>query len=260
MENDLPRKKSGIIEYISPLLIQAIEQEAKIFLFGEPYLSGHKMVVFFPPPSHDATSSRINQVAQQTGQQLSHSPHLPLLSRCIPTSPHLSISSASIPFIIMPITIGSVGDVIAIGLLVKDCVDALSQSRGAVSSYQAVIRELYLLEKALLEIDLLARNYRNVPELQTIRESASIAVDGCRTSLQAFKTKIAKYEPHFADQILASGAKKVVKGNAMKLLWQISTRDDVTRFRTEVVAYSSSLNQLLASATMCVNEHTPRIT
>lgn len=83
----------------------------------------------------------------------------------------------------MPITVGAIGDIISICLLVKDCVDALSESRGAVSAYQAVIRELYVLEKALLEIDLLTRNHPSTPELHAIRKSAKTTVDGCTKSL-----------------------------------------------------------------------------
>jgi hypothetical protein len=59
----------------------------------------------------------------------------------------------------MPITCGSVSDIIAICVLVKDCVEALSDANGSVSQYEAVIRELQMLEKALLEVGLLNRSH-----------------------------------------------------------------------------------------------------
>lgn len=150
----------------------------------------------------------------------------------------------------MPITFGSVGDIIAICLLVKDCVDALSESRGAAASYQAVIRELYILEKALLEIDLLARTHGTGDELHALFESASTTVKGCQTSLQTFKSRTRRFESHLCPSTNRSTTQKVFKGSAMKLLWQVSMKDEVARFRAEVVAYSLSINQLLATASM----------
>jgi hypothetical protein len=42
----------------------------------------------------------------------------------------------------MPIAFGSVNDIIAVCILVKDCVEALSDANGSASQYAAVIREL----------------------------------------------------------------------------------------------------------------------
>lgn len=150
----------------------------------------------------------------------------------------------------MPVTAGSIGDIIAICLLVRDCVDALSESRGAVASYQAVIRELYVLEKALLEISLLAQNQSNVPELNELRESAKTTVDGCQKSLEVFKKKIGKYEKHFGNDGNKIGAKKMLTVSAFSLLWQVQMKNDVAQFRAEVVAYSVSVNQLLSASQM----------
>jgi len=150
----------------------------------------------------------------------------------------------------MPITFGSVGDIIAICLLVKDCVDALSESRGAAASYQAVIRELYVLEKALLEIDLLARTYGAKDELNALLESAKVTVKGCQASLQAFKSKTKRFEPHLDAGTNRSATQRGFRSSAMKLLWQVSMKDEVAKFRAEVVAYSLSINQLLATASL----------
>jgi uncharacterized protein YukJ len=42
VEHDLPGEQNDIIDYLSPIFNQAIEQQAKIFLFGEPYSKGGK--------------------------------------------------------------------------------------------------------------------------------------------------------------------------------------------------------------------------
>jgi hypothetical protein len=153
----------------------------------------------------------------------------------------------------MPVTFGSVGDIIAVCVLVKDCVDALSSTKGSTAAYQAVIRELYILEKALLEVELICREYAGTPGLDTLIDSARTTVDGCQKSLAAFTLKTKKYEPHFDNATPKSATRKIVAGSAMKMLWQISMSDEVTRFRAEIVAYSLSLSQLLATANMYVD-------
>ena len=52
----------------------------------------------------------------------------------------------------MPITFGSVGDIVSLCLLIKDLVKSLDNSRGSSAEYQAVIRELCSLDHALLEV------------------------------------------------------------------------------------------------------------
>jgi uncharacterized membrane protein len=153
----------------------------------------------------------------------------------------------------MPVTFGSVGDIIAISLLVKDLVEALNESRGAAASYQAVIRELYILEKALIQVDLLARTYQSTADLNAIFESAKTTVAGCRTVLEAFKAKVRRYEPYLSQNTNVSTSRRIFAGSAMKALWQVSAKDDAARFRVEVVAYSLSINQLLTTATMYVH-------
>ncbi|KAF1974790.1 hypothetical protein BU23DRAFT_460501 [Bimuria novae-zelandiae CBS 107.79] len=84
----------------------------------------------------------------------------------------------------MPITFGAVGDIISVCLLVKDLVDALDEARGSKAEYQSVIRELWILDRALLEIDLLSRTHGNgaTPELRSLCETEAV---------ERFRVKIA---------------------------------------------------------------------
>ncbi|KAJ4353517.1 uncharacterized protein N0V89_005247 [Didymosphaeria variabile] len=150
----------------------------------------------------------------------------------------------------MPVTFGSVGDIIAVCILVKDCVDALSETRGSAAEYQAVVRELYILEKALLEVGILSRTHAVTPELNNLFSSITTAIDQCRKSLEAFKAKIKPYDHDLGDGSGGGKAHKILAGTARKFLWQVRMKDDVSRFRAEVVAYSMSIDQLLAAATM----------
>ncbi|KAH7085738.1 hypothetical protein BKA63DRAFT_402029 [Paraphoma chrysanthemicola] len=82
----------------------------------------------------------------------------------------------------MPVTFGAVGDIISVCLLVKDLVDALDKTRGSKAEYQSLIRELWILDRSLLEIDLLARTHGGggTPELEALCNTATKAVDRCR--------------------------------------------------------------------------------
>src|SRR5947207_4507221 len=70
--------------------------------------------------------------------------------------------------VIMPISFGSVGDIISVCLIVKDLVAALDDSRGSSTEYREVIRELWGLDRALLEVDLLSRTCDNTVELNAL--------------------------------------------------------------------------------------------
>jgi hypothetical protein len=150
----------------------------------------------------------------------------------------------------MPITFGSVGDIIAVCLLVKDCAEALSDTNGSSAEYQAVIRELYVLEKALLEIGVLARIHATTPELKSLFISIATTVDQCRKSLEAFRAKTKTYDAYLAQGCGKSAAQRVFAGSAKKILWQVKMKDEIARFRAELIAHSISIDQLLAAATM----------
>ena len=84
-------------------------------------------------------------------------------------------------------------------------------------------------------------------EIELLRELSGIYG---RASLVAFKAKTQRYEHHLGSTSTKKTALEVVSGGAKKILWQVQMKDDVSRFRAEVVAYSVSIGQLLAAATM----------
>ena len=53
----------------------------------------------------------------------------------------------------MSFTFGSFGDIVTLSLLIKDLIKSLDDSRGSSAEYQAVVRELWSLDKALLEVE-----------------------------------------------------------------------------------------------------------
>ncbi|KAJ4350224.1 uncharacterized protein N0V89_008845 [Didymosphaeria variabile] len=143
----------------------------------------------------------------------------------------------------MPITFGAVGDIISVCLLVKDLVDALDEARGSKAEYQSVVRELWILDRALLEIDLLTRTHENgaTPELRSLCETAQRAAAKCKSLVAQFLERMKKYKRAFEDE---NKVKKAVMG----VRWRVGEREAVERFRVEIVGTSSSLQMLLATA------------
>jgi hypothetical protein len=94
----------------------------------------------------------------------------------------------------MSITFGSVGDIIAVSLIIKDLVKALDDSRGSANEYQEMIRELWMLDRVLLEVELLSRTYDQTTELNALCITARRIASECHKCIQNFWDRIKKYE------------------------------------------------------------------
>lgn len=147
----------------------------------------------------------------------------------------------------MPVTFGSVGDIISVSLLVKDLLVALDDSRGSSAEYQAVVRELYILDTALLQVEQLSRSRATTPELHALYETAKHTVTKCRDSVAEFTSRVKKYSGSLA----VGGSGNVLKDTARKIQWRASQKDaEILKFRAEVTGYSDSINMLLATGMM----------
>ena len=144
------------------------------------------------------------------------------------------------------VTFGSVGDIIALSIIVKDLVKALDDSKGSSAEYQEVIRELWALDRVLLEVELLCIKCDSTIELNALRETAHRMADQCRRSIEAFLKKIKKYGPSLQD----GGSGSIVRDTTMKIRWQVAHADDLTKFRAEINAHCSAINMLLLTASV----------
>ncbi|KAF1849519.1 apses-domain-containing protein [Cucurbitaria berberidis CBS 394.84] len=148
----------------------------------------------------------------------------------------------------MPVTFGAVGDIISVCLLVKDLVEALDKARGSKVEYQSAIRELWILDRALLEIDLLNRQYGDgsTPELRSLCETAKHAVARCQGLVATFLESVRKYQRTF-DEGQKPG---LVKEIAMKVRWRIGEKEALDHFRVQIAGTSTSLQMLLVTASV----------
>jgi hypothetical protein len=144
----------------------------------------------------------------------------------------------------MPVTCGSVGDIISVSLLVKELLIALNDSRGSSSEYQAVVRELYILDTALLQVEQHLRSRTTTPELYALYNTASQTVIKCRDAVEKFTVRIRRY----GQSLATGGSGNVIKDAARKIQWRASQKSaDIAKFRAEVTGYSNSINMLLAT-------------
>lgn len=144
----------------------------------------------------------------------------------------------------MPITFGSVGDIIAIGQLIKTLVDTLDNSRGSSAEYVALTRDLWLFERALHQVSMLSKTCDDSIELNALRVTTWQAVETCRESMSVFLAKIRKFERSLGE----GGSGNVVKDAARKVQWQLTRKEEVERFRAELAGHYAAINMLLATA------------
>jgi hypothetical protein len=133
----------------------------------------------------------------------------------------------------------SVGDFISGISLIRDLIKSLEEGAGSGQEYRDLIRELYELERALLEI-----KHIRVPEALTCQKNAlEQAACQCQETISDFLLKTGKYSRH-----LSSRGSGNVMGDALrKMQWVLCTKDDIKIFRAKIAGHKSSLLMLLAT-------------
>jgi hypothetical protein len=144
----------------------------------------------------------------------------------------------------MPITFGSVGDIISVSVIIKDLVQALRESRGSAAEYQELIQELSILDQVFLDVEQLSGIKGPGIELNGLYTTIGYTIDACRKCLHNFLKKCQKY-----DASLGEGKKEnLVRGVSRKIQWRLVERHELDRFRSEINTHSSCLSILLATA------------
>lgn len=143
----------------------------------------------------------------------------------------------------MPVTFGSVGDIIAVGLLIKDLIKCLDDSRGSSAEYQAVIRELRSLDYALLEVELMFLSCQGSTELDALRANALHIAEQCGRCITEFRELVKKY----GRSLQSGGSGHFIKDTALKFKWSSSEKEHLARFRAEIIAHCLSINMLVAT-------------
>jgi hypothetical protein len=160
--------------------------------------------------------------------------------------PKVTSSRIIRPALPMPIPYGSVGDIISISLTVKDLVQALDNSRGSAAEYQDLIRELWGLDRVLLEVEQASRNSEQTIELYALWVTTKRATDECRRSIENFLEKVKRYEKSLGGRT----SQNTLRGVPMKIKWRLTQSDELEKFKAAINAHCSSLSMLLITANL----------
>jgi hypothetical protein len=147
----------------------------------------------------------------------------------------------------MPITSGSVGDIISVALLIKDLVEALDASRGSQAEYRQLVTDLELLEAVLKRVHHLCNERGSAcstSEAATLQSGLQI-IKSCRHCIQAFAERLKKYDSGLGKQVQRKS--NVIKSAIAKIRWQVGEKEDVLRFRAEIGGQTASPNALLGA-------------
>lgn len=128
----------------------------------------------------------------------------------------------------------SIGDFIAVALLIKEIVTSLQGCSSA--EHRQLTDELQLLEQALHEIEFLEGPHGQ----EAVVEAIKVAALKCQAPLDHFACKLKKY-----DVLAESDSKKmrkVVQGWARKVQWGLFMKEEVQTLRAYLAVHLSSLN------------------
>ncbi|TVY53683.1 hypothetical protein LCER1_G004142 [Lachnellula cervina] len=135
----------------------------------------------------------------------------------------------------------SVGDVLKAIELVSTVIDALRSSGRAGAEYRELVSQLLSLETALFQVKNFEFEESQYAEVVALRQ-ASIQ---CRRTIDAFWNKAKKYQPHLG--VSGDARATGVKDGWMRIKWKICKKDDVSRFKADLIGHTQSMLLLLAT-------------
>ena len=131
----------------------------------------------------------------------------------------------------------SVGDFVAGIELIRQLINALEDSAGSSSKYRELIKELYSLERALLEVKHLELDASQYAQLVALRQAAT----QCQQTIDEFLIKVRKFQPAFR----TGAAKSSWRDSLRKMEWALYKKEDVERFRAQLSGHTASINMLM---------------
>ena len=136
----------------------------------------------------------------------------------------------------MPITVGSVGDIIALIQLAASVKKCLGASRGSSADFQGVVELMDNLQEALLGTQTMLESieeYKGALGSFDILEQRRLVlshIQRCRTCISDYMKTIQKY-----DKGLGTGrSKNALSDIFRKLQWGTNERNTMERFRQDV--------------------------
>ncbi len=142
----------------------------------------------------------------------------------------------------------SVGDFFSGINLIRELIKALEDSAGSSAEYRDLIKELYSLERALLEV-----KHLDLEESQHSQHVAlkQVAIQ-CQETIDGFLNKIRKFQPALG----TGGSNSSWKNGLRKVEWTLYKKDDVQKLRAQLNGHTTSINILLMTVQLYVHIQT----
>ncbi|CVK98806.1 uncharacterized protein FMAN_08427 [Fusarium mangiferae] len=143
----------------------------------------------------------------------------------------------------MEVTFGAVGDFISIGVLIKDFIELLDDSRGSAWEYNSLKQQLTFLR---LNLDLAKRSYDEyykAPQFQDIRNTLESVVDEAERRLEDIAVKVQKYTSTLSQGSTERRIKRVTR----KVQWSLEKKE-TEKFLLDLNRYTSIIQSLQFNA------------
>ncbi|KAF2816127.1 uncharacterized protein BDZ99DRAFT_129393 [Mytilinidion resinicola] len=153
----------------------------------------------------------------------------------------------------MPVTIGSVGDIVALCQILRDLLETLDESRGSTRDYQKAVEDIRNLQRLLFTLKDLTATCDSSSGYVALGQTARLKAQDCHDLIVVFHGKIDKYKKHLGNSKKKRGKWKKKTENAVresfwKLHWRMSHKECVEQFRTNIRDHTQSITALLVSA------------
>ncbi|KAL8826328.1 MAG: hypothetical protein Q9170_007447 [Blastenia crenularia] len=126
----------------------------------------------------------------------------------------------------MPVSFGSVGDIIAICQLVQSLVKTLSDT---APEYQDLVSEIDALSNILRQIQRLSNNFETKADVSNINDE----IRRCHSTLEIIQLKISKYKHSLS---LKKGSGNPIRDGYWKLRWQ-NQKERVAIYKHQIAAH-----------------------
>ncbi|KAF5535703.1 vegetative cell wall gp1 [Fusarium phyllophilum] len=139
----------------------------------------------------------------------------------------------------MEVTFGAVGDFISIGVLIKDFIELLDDSRGSAWEYNSLKQQLIFLR---LNLDLAKRSYDEyyrAPQFHDIRHTLENVVDEAERRLEDIAVKVQKY----TSTLSQGSTERRLKRVARKVQWSLEKKE-TEKFLMDLHRYTSIIQSL----------------
>ena len=126
----------------------------------------------------------------------------------------------------------SVGDFFGGVEFIRQLIKALDDGSGASKEYNDLIRELYFLERALLDVKRLDVNDALQPDKAVMQ-----AAIHCQETISQLLSMVDKYQP----SLRTGGSGSNWKDALRKMQWVLHRKEDVQNFRAQIQSHISSM-------------------